>query len=99
MKVLKKSVTKLNDQIAKITALIACQLGQASFIINQIRDLANDSYRKASESIYKQLLNELAAQLDKLFVPLGVFFNADEKKQAISSVQEASGFGMLAIQN
>lgn len=87
MSKIKKRVGKLSDEKDKIDALIDIQMGHATFIINQIRDLANDSYRKASESIYKQLLNELATQLNKLFEPLGVFFVQTDLNHAIDCVR------------
>jgi len=95
IKLLKKELVKVTDEVDKIEALIDTQLEQASFVINAIRDLGNACFKKASERIYKGLLTELAKQLNQIFLPLACFFNENDKVLAITSVHESTGFLML----
>jgi len=95
IKSLKKDLVKVTDQVDKIEALIETQLEQASFVINTIRDLGNECFKKASERIYKGLLTELAKQLNQIFLPLACFFNENDIKLAVETVKQSTGFPML----
>jgi len=94
-KALRKDISTITDEVDKIEALIDCQLNQASFVINAVRDLGNACFKMASERIYKGLLAELAKQLNQIFLPLACFFNEDDKVLAITTVHQSTGFPML----